>query len=147
MQASCNKACSHYYDVIMGEIASQITSIAIVNSIVFSHADQRKHQSSVSLVFVRGIHRRPVNSPHKWPVRRKMFPFNDVIMGENSHSSVLLIIQHRTLQLMAVWRIYLHMAHWLLLLAIDSVPEVRVVDITKLLNQCQYVVSRESFEN
>ena len=32
------------------------------------------------LFFVRGIHRGPVNSPHKWPVTRKMFPFDDVIM-------------------------------------------------------------------
>ena len=38
------------------------------------------HQSSASLAFVRGIHRRPVNSPHKWPVTRKMSPFDDVIM-------------------------------------------------------------------
>ena len=45
-----------------------------------SDADQRKHQSSASLAFVRGIHRGPVNSPHKWPVTRKMFPFDDVIM-------------------------------------------------------------------
>ena len=44
-------------------------------------ADQRKHQSSASLAFVRGSHRRPVNSPHKGPVTRKMFPFDDVIMG------------------------------------------------------------------
>ena len=43
-------------------------------------ADQRKHQSSALLAFVRGIHRRPVNSPHKGPVTRKMFPFHDVIM-------------------------------------------------------------------
>ena len=43
--------------------------------------DQRKHQSSASLAFVRGIHRWPVNSPHKGPVTRKMFPFYDVIMG------------------------------------------------------------------
>ena len=43
-------------------------------------ADQRKHQSSASLAFVRWIHRGPVNSPHKWPVTRKMFPFYDVIM-------------------------------------------------------------------
>ena len=43
-------------------------------------ADQRKHQSSASLAFVRGIHRSPVNSPHKWPVTRKMFPCDDVIM-------------------------------------------------------------------
>ena len=44
------------------------------------NADQRKHQSSASLAFVRRIHRRPVNSPHKWPVTRKMFSFDDVIM-------------------------------------------------------------------
>ena len=43
-------------------------------------ASQRIHQSSASLAFVRGIHRGPVNSPHKWPVTRKMSPFNDVIM-------------------------------------------------------------------
>ena len=42
----------------------------------------KKHQSSASLSFVRGIHRGPVNSPHKWPVTRKMFPFDDVIMCE-----------------------------------------------------------------
>ena len=47
---------------------------------VYSGADQRKHQSSASLAFVRGIHRWAVNSPHKWPVTRKMFPFDDVIM-------------------------------------------------------------------
>ena len=44
-----------------------------------SGADQRKHQSTASLAFVRGIHRSPVNSP-QWPVTRKMFPFHDVIM-------------------------------------------------------------------
>ena len=74
----------HYNDVIMGEIASQITSLTIVYSTVYSDADQRKHQSSASLAFVRGIHRGPVNSPHKRPVTRKMFPFDDVIM----HSSI-----------------------------------------------------------
>ena len=40
----------------------------------------KKNQTSVSLAFVRAIHRRPVNSPHKWPVSRKMFPFDDVIL-------------------------------------------------------------------
>ena len=73
----------HYGDVIMGTIASQITSIAIVYSPVYSGADQRKHQSSASLAFVRGIHRGPVNSPHKWPVTRKIFPFDDVIMSRD----------------------------------------------------------------
>ena len=70
----------HYNDVIMSSLASQITSLTIVYSIVYSSADQRKHQSSASLAFVRGIHRGPVNSPHKGPVTRKMFPFDDVIM-------------------------------------------------------------------
>ena len=71
---------THYEDVIMGTMASQITSLTIVYSTVYSGADQRKHQSSASLVFVWGIHRRPVNSPHKGPVTRKMFRFDDVIM-------------------------------------------------------------------
>ena len=70
----------HYDDVRMGAIASQITSLTILYSIVYSDVDQRKHQSSASLAFVQGIHRGPVNSPHKWPVTRKMFPFDDVIM-------------------------------------------------------------------
>ena len=43
----------HYNDVIMGAIAAQITSLSIVYSIVYSDADQRKHQSSASLAFVR----------------------------------------------------------------------------------------------
>ena len=64
----------------MGAIASQITSLTIVYSIVYSDADQSKHQSSASLAFVREIHRGPVNFPHKWPVTRTMFPFDDVIM-------------------------------------------------------------------
>ena len=64
----------------MGAMASQITSLTIVYSTLYSDPDQRKHQSSASLAFVREIHRGPVNSPHKWPVTRKMFPFHDVIM-------------------------------------------------------------------
>ena len=70
----------HYTDVTMSPMASRITSLGIVYSTVYSVADQRKHQSSASLAFVRRIHRGPVNSPHKWPVTRKMFPFDDVIM-------------------------------------------------------------------
>ena len=57
----------------MGANASQITSLTVVYSTVYSGADQRKHKSSASLAFVRGIHRRPVNSRHKWPVTRKYF--------------------------------------------------------------------------
>ena len=66
----------------MGAMVSQITSLTIVDSSVYSEKDQRKHQSSASLAFVRGIHRGPVNSTHKWPVTRKMFPFEDVTMDD-----------------------------------------------------------------
>ena len=59
----------HYNDVIMNAVASQIIGLTIVYSTVYSGADQRKHQSSASLAFVRGIHRRPMNSPHKGPVK------------------------------------------------------------------------------
>ena len=44
----------HYNDAIMSLITSQITSLTIVYSIVFSDADQRKHQSSAVLAFVCG---------------------------------------------------------------------------------------------
>ena len=54
----------HHNDVMMGAIASQITSLTIVYSIVYSDADQRKHQNSASLAFVSPV----------------MFPFDDVIM-------------------------------------------------------------------
>ena len=64
----------------MSTMASQIASLTIVYSTVYSGADQRKHHNSASLAFVRGIHRWPVNFPHKGPVTRKMFQFDDVIM-------------------------------------------------------------------
>ena len=68
----CSCLCyNHYSDIIMGAKACQIT---IVYSTVYSGADQRKHQSSASLAFARGINRSLVNSPHKWLITRKMFP-------------------------------------------------------------------------
>ena len=76
----------HYCDVIMGAIAYQITGPTIVYSTVYS--DLRKHQISASLAFLRGIHRWPANSPHEWPVTRKMFSFDDVIMLINLSPSV-----------------------------------------------------------
>ena len=83
---------NHYDDVTMTATASLITSLTIVYSTVYSSADQRKHQSSASLAFVRGIHRRPVNSPHKWPVTRKMSPFDEVIMSKKP--SKLRVVVH-----------------------------------------------------
>ena len=64
----------------MSAMAYLITSLTSVYSTVYSCAEQRKHQSSASLAFVWGIHRWPVNSPHKGPVTRKMFTFDDVMM-------------------------------------------------------------------
>ena len=61
-------------------MASQKTSLTIVYSAVYSGANQRTHQSSASLAFVRGIHQGPVNSPQKGPVTRKMFLFDGVFM-------------------------------------------------------------------
>ena len=73
---------AHYSGIIMGTIASQITSLTIVYSNVYSDADRRSKKTPKIRVtgHMRGIHRGPVNSPHKWPVTRKMFPFDDVIM-------------------------------------------------------------------
>ena len=61
-------------DVIMGAMASQITSLTIVHSFFLF-----RRRSIKSLAFERGIHHWPVNSPHKWSVTRKMSPFEDVV--------------------------------------------------------------------
>ena len=52
----------HYCGIIMGAMAPQITRLTIVYPTVYSDTNQRKHQSSASLVFVRWIHRWPVNN-------------------------------------------------------------------------------------
>ena len=70
---------THYIEVIISTMASEITGVPIVYSTVGSGKNERKHQISVSLAFVWEIHRWPVNSLHKGPVTRKMFPFDDVI--------------------------------------------------------------------
>ena len=67
-----------YSDVTMSAMASQI--IWPVCSAICSGAHQKKHLSSASLAFVRGIHRWSVDCPHDGPVTRKMFLYNDVIM-------------------------------------------------------------------
>ena len=83
---SMRKSYIHYNYVIMGAMGSQITSLTIVYSTVYSCEDQRKHQSSASLAFFfflgggGGVHRGLVNFPHKGTVTRKMFPVDDVIM-------------------------------------------------------------------
>ena len=77
---------THYSDVIISTMAYQITSLTIVYSTVYSGTDQRKHQSSASLAFVRGIHRWAVTGDrHKRPVTRKKLPFHDVILHQTLH--------------------------------------------------------------
>ena len=98
-------------------MASQITSLTIVYSTVDLGVDHRKHQSSASLAFELGIHRWPVNSPHKGPVMRKMFPFEDVIMDAGniwcvyyhrnslgSNINTVVIVRHTTNSTCAVLR-------------------------------------------
>ena len=72
--------CGPYSDVIMGAMASLITGVSIVYSTVCSGVNQRKHQSSALLAFVRGIHWWPANSLYKGPVTRVIFPYDCVIM-------------------------------------------------------------------
>ena len=86
--------CSHYNEVIMSVNASQITSLTIVYWTFYSAADQRKHQGSASLAFVRGIHWWPVNSPHKEPVTWKMFLFEYVIMV--NCTNIFLVMEERS---------------------------------------------------
>ena len=71
----------------MGAIASQITSLTIVNSTVIQRQIKENTKAPRHWPLCgefngdRWIHRGPMNSPHKWPVTRKMFPFDDVIMN------------------------------------------------------------------
>ena len=103
----------HYSDVIMSVMPFQITSLTIVYSAVYSGPDQRKHQSSMSLAFVQGIHRVLVNSPHKGPVTWKMFPFDEVIMDITTPSCIrmailqsqILITKHKNHPICIVWHI------------------------------------------
>ena len=90
----------HYSDVIMNAMSPQITSLTTVYSTVYWGTDQRKHQSSAWLDFVRGIHRWPVNSPHKGPVTRKMLQFEYVIMHWRKENSGKYISHHSVKVLM-----------------------------------------------
>ena len=101
---------SYYDDVIMGMMASLITSRTIVYSTVCSDANQRKHQSSAPLAFVRGIHRGPGNSPHKWPVTRKMSPFDDIIMEISSTYHLTSSVRHTKSQRLNVSRLVLQLS-------------------------------------
>ena len=68
----------------------------------------KKTSSSTSLAFMRGIHRSPVNSPHKGPVTRKMFPFDDVIMGTSNNQILYLSILDLDPDCMSVIFLYIY---------------------------------------
>ena len=104
--------CIHYSDLIMSAMASQITGIATVCSTVCSGADQRKHQSSASLAFVRG--NPPVTSgfPHIGPVTWKMLPSDDIILN---HSEGLCNNRQNVLTILFCHKIYLQ---WIFLLVL-----------------------------
>ena len=78
---------------------SQITTLTIVYPTVYSGAHQRKHQKLRVTGLCAGIYWCPVNSPHKWPVTRKMFPLDDVIMCYKIHTTAWLNIKLYTSQL------------------------------------------------
>ena len=86
----------HYNDVILSTMASQIISLTINYSTVYSDANQRKHQSSASLAFVRVIHRWPGISPQKGPETRKMLSLDDVIMLWGDSACHLWFPSHKT---------------------------------------------------
>ena len=68
----------YYSDVIMGAMVSLLTSLTIVYSTLYSGADERKHQSSASLVFLSEF--TVTGEFHKGPIMQKMLPFDDVII-------------------------------------------------------------------
>ena len=94
----------HYSGIIKSVMASRITSLSIVCQIICSGAYQRKYQGSASLAFLRGIHRWPMDSPHKRPVTREMCPFDDVIMNYFSMHYVSYAWYHNKI-IWALWRL------------------------------------------
>ena len=122
----------HCNGVIMSATASQITSLTIAYSTVCSGADKRKHQSSASLAFVRGIYRWPVNSPHKGPVMRKMLPFDDIIMGKRYR---LMIIRATSYLCMLAWVTGEAQRWWALRISpiLGDVTKVKIHHILQML--------------
>ena len=116
----------HCDDVIMSAVASQITSLTIVYSTVFSDAGQRKHPSSASLVFVWGIHRWPVNSPHKWPAKGQMFHFQSA--GKMELSDIFSNIQSTRKRIPSNW--FLRLSN----LFVHESPELN--ESIRLSSQC-----------
>ena len=82
MEGECCMPGVNQRDYNVGTRTSYLTGVQIVYSTVCSGADQRNHQSSASLAFVRGMHRWPVNSPHRGQYRGKCFDYGWVQLSE-----------------------------------------------------------------
>ena len=134
----------------MEAMGSQTTSLTSVYSTVYSRRRSKKNQSSASLAFVRGIHihRWPVNSPHKGPVTRKMFPFDDVLMTiygcEYITKSVIM-----TLQMYPIIHIHMYFNEFMCMRATfwsnqvgSRLKETRVND-RELMNQLTWLNSSQ----
>ena len=130
----------HYNDVIMSAIASQITSLTIVCSTVYSGTNQGKHQSPASLAFMRGIHRWPVNSQHKGSVTRNMFPFDDVIMGWRNDWVQVIWTNHRQYAVLYryIYTLKTNLCVYLLKLMAHAVPQMVVICVTQCERMCRY---------
>ena len=116
----------HYNDVIMGVIASQITSNTTIHLTICSRQNQRNTKAPRHWPFMRGIHRRPVNSPRTGPVMRKMFPFDDVIMYRYClyccHHYISFLLIKPSLKLGHGWVIISHFFTWTELLIHALIP-------------------------
>ena len=128
----------YYSDVIMSAMASQITGASIVPSTVCSSADQRKHQNSVSLAFVRGIHRWPVVSPNKRPVTLKMFPIGwlDWICLTTTHvlqDILAVLIDSNWWCHHEIWKVYLTLNQ-----GTRSLNIIHNFDLQTMSGQCQH---------
>ena len=130
----------HYNDVTMSTMASQITSLSTVYSTVYSGTDQRKHQSSVSLAFVRGIHRWPANSPHKGPVTRKMFPFDLIPFPQLYYNTknYITLVQKSTKLCMLFRIVVLYVRNWFTFIHLNYFIDTQLfcADWGIMINQC-----------
>ena len=80
VMTSAWSAGSHYNDVIIGMMPSQITSLTIVYSTVYSDTDQRKHQSLHVTGLCAGNSLVTGGFPAQMASNMEIFPFDDVIM-------------------------------------------------------------------
>ena len=82
---------SNYCPLFIVDVIRTIKSLA--SDCLLNHLFRRRSKKTSRLrvtVIVMGTHRWPVDSPHKWPVTRKMLLFDDVIMEPWKKSCIFL---------------------------------------------------------